>query len=92
MVPVISLYEVFKRVAQQRGEGAALQAVAIMQQVTMFEVDPAAVLAAARISLDSGLPPADSMMLAASRAHNDVLWTQDADLADLPGVMYIAAH
>jgi toxin FitB len=32
IVPVISLYEVFKRILQQRGEDAALQAVATMQQ------------------------------------------------------------
>lgn len=91
IVPVISLYEVFKRVAQQRGEGAALQAVAIMQQATVVEIDAAAALAAARISLDSRLPMADSMMLAVSRARNAVLWTQDADFADLSGVMYTAA-
>ena len=32
LVPTLSLYEVFKRVLQQRGEGQALQAVALMQQ------------------------------------------------------------
>lgn len=31
VVPTLSLYEVFKRVLQQRGEGRALQAVAAMQ-------------------------------------------------------------
>ena len=30
IVPTVSLYEVFKRVLQQRGEGDALQAVAVM--------------------------------------------------------------
>ena len=32
LVPTISLYEVFERVLQQRDEGDALQAVALMQQ------------------------------------------------------------
>jgi len=32
LVPTISIYEVFKRVLQQRGEGDALQAIAIMAQ------------------------------------------------------------
>ena len=32
LVPVISIYEVFKRVLQQRDESAALQAIALMQQ------------------------------------------------------------
>lgn len=31
IVPTLSLYEVFKRVLQQRGQGDALQAVALMQ-------------------------------------------------------------
>lgn len=30
IVPTLSLYEVFKRVQQQRGEGDALQAIALM--------------------------------------------------------------
>lgn len=33
LVPTISLYEVFKRVLQQCGEGDALQAVALMSRV-----------------------------------------------------------
>ena len=32
VVPTVSIYEVFKRVLQQRGEGDALQAAALMQQ------------------------------------------------------------
>ncbi len=37
VVPTLSLYEVCKRVMQQRGEGDALQAVALMQQGTVVE-------------------------------------------------------
>lgn len=33
IVPSISIFEVFKRVLQQRGESDALQAAALMQQV-----------------------------------------------------------
>jgi hypothetical protein len=32
IVPSISIYEVFKRVPKQRGEGEALQAITVMQQ------------------------------------------------------------
>ncbi|MDX8402333.1 MAG: type II toxin-antitoxin system VapC family toxin, partial [Mariprofundaceae bacterium] len=32
IVPVVSIYEVFKRVLQQRGETAAIRAVAMMRQ------------------------------------------------------------
>ena len=90
LVPTLSIYEVFKRVFQQRGEGDALQAVAVMQQGTVVDLTPPVALAAARISLDLSIPMADSVMLATSRAWNATLWTQDADFENLPGVRYIA--
>lgn len=90
VVPTISMYEVFKRVLQQRGEGAALRAVAVMQQGRLAELDSSAALGAARISLDLKLPMADSIMLAVARAYEALLWTQDADFADLAEVRYIA--
>ncbi len=40
VVPTISLFEVFKRVLQQRGESAALQAMAAMQQETVNRCVP----------------------------------------------------
>ena len=89
VVPTVSLYEVFKRVLQQRGEGDALQAVAVMRQGRLVELSEALALAAARVSADSGLPMADSIMLASARASGATLWTQDADFEDLPGVRYV---
>jgi hypothetical protein len=49
LVPTLSLYEVFKRVLQQRGESDALQAVALMQQGTLVELTAPIALSAARI-------------------------------------------
>jgi predicted nucleic acid-binding protein len=89
IVPVISIYEVFKRVCQQRGQGDALQAVAMMQQGNVIELDPPLALSAAKLSLDLKLPLADSLMLATARAHNATLWTQDADFKGIAGVQYI---
>lgn len=90
LVPAISLYEVFKRVAQQRDEDAALQAIALMQQGRVIELDSALALTAARISLEYRLPMADSMMLATASTHEADFWTQDADFKDIPGVKYKA--
>jgi toxin FitB len=90
VVPTVSLYEVFKRVLQQRGEGAALQAVAVMQQGRIVELSGTLALAAARLSLDLRLPMADAIMLATARASDATLWTQDADFAAVPGVQYVA--
>jgi predicted nucleic acid-binding protein len=90
LVPTLSLYEVFKRVLQQRGENDALQAAALMQQGTIVELSASLALSAARISLDEKIPMADSMMLATARAHGATLWSQDSDFENIPDVRYIA--
>ena len=86
MVPTVSLYEVFKRLLQQRGDGDALQAVAVMQQGRVVELSDTIALAAARLSADPAIPMADSIMLATARAWNATLWTQDADFEGVAGV------
>ncbi len=88
VVPTLSLYEVFKRVLQQRGEGDALQAVAIMQQGRVMELTSPLALSAARISLDLSIPMADSVILATAQAWDATLWTQDADFEKISGVKY----
>lgn len=90
LVPTISLYEVFKRVLQQRGEDKALEAVAIMMQGQVIELDAAIAISAAKISDEIKIPMADSIMLATARNYDAVLWTQDVDFASLPDVKYVA--
>ena len=89
IVPSISIYEVFKKVLQERGEGDALQAVAVMTQGKVVELDTTLALDAARLSVDLKLPMADSMMLAVARMYGATLWTQDADFEGLEGVQYL---
>jgi predicted nucleic acid-binding protein len=84
------LYEVFKRVLQQRGEGDALQAVAVMVQGSVIDLDMDLALSTAKASAELQLPMADSVMLAAAQAHGATLWTQDADLPGIADVQYIA--
>jgi predicted nucleic acid-binding protein len=90
VVPTLSLYEVFKKIAQQRGEGDALQAVAVMQQGRVVELSSTLALSAAKVSMQLSIPMADSVILATARATDAVLWTQDADFAKVPGVRYVA--
>lgn len=90
VVPTISLLEVFKRVLQQRGENAALQAVAHMRQGTVVALDADLALAAAHIGIANRLPLADSVMLATARRHGAILWTQDADFEGIEGVRYVS--
>ncbi|HWK48363.1 MAG TPA: type II toxin-antitoxin system VapC family toxin [Steroidobacter sp.] len=90
VVPTISIYEVFKRILQQRDEAAALQAAALMHQCEVVSLTAPLALNAARISRKLVLPMADSIMLATATSRDAVLWTQDADFAPIPGVKYIA--
>src|SRR5262245_43908242 len=90
IVPSICLLEVFKRVLQQRGEHEGLQAIALMQQATVENLTAEIALAAARLSFDLKLPLADSVVLATSRKHEAVLWTQDSDFDGIDGVKYFA--
>jgi predicted nucleic acid-binding protein len=92
LVPTISLYEVFKRVLQQRDEGQALRAAAVMQQATVVELTAEIALSAAKLSNDMSLPMADSVMLASARAHDAPLWTQDTDFEGIEGVRYVSAR
>ena len=89
IVPVISIYEVFKRVYQQRGEGDALQSVAMMEQGRVVGLDTTLALSAAKISLDLKIPMADSIILATARSYDATLWTQDVDFKGIAGVEYI---
>jgi len=91
VVPSISVYEVFKRVLQQRGEGDALLAAALMMQGRVVPLDAELALAAAKLAANIKLPMADSIILATMHAFDATLWTQDRDFEGLAGVQYIEA-
>jgi predicted nucleic acid-binding protein len=90
IVPTLSLFEVFKRISQQRNEDEALRAVAVMEQGRIVDLDRATSLEAARLSLRHAIAMGDSVMLATAHRHRATLWTQDADFDGLPGVRYYA--
>jgi predicted nucleic acid-binding protein len=90
IVPSIALFEVFKRIAHQRGEEHAMEAIALMHQGAVVGLDAGTAILAARISLELKLPLADSVILASARSHGAVVWTQDADFEGVDGVKYIA--
>jgi len=88
IVPSLTLFEVFKKIRGQRDLDSALYAVAQMQRGTVIDLDANLAIAAAELSAESGLPMADSIILATARAHEAVLWTQDADFKGLEEVEY----
>jgi len=90
LVPSICILEVFKRVLQQRDEDSALQAVVIMQQGKIIDLNVSIALSAAKIGAELKLPLADSVILATAQANSAVVWTQDADFKGIEGVKYIS--
>ena len=90
IVPTITLHEVFKVVQRQRGESAAIQALALMRQGHEIPLDASLAIQAAQTSLEVGLPMADSIILTTARIHRAWLWTQDDDFEGLEGVHYFA--
>jgi len=88
IVPTLILYEVFKRIVQQRSENEALQVIAVMQQGQIADLDSRTALSAARISIDHQLPMADSVILATARLNDALLWTQDSHFEGIPNVKY----
>lgn len=89
IVPVITIYEVFTHILQQRNESDALQAIAVMMQSQVVEIDANLALIAARLSASLRLPMADSLILATAQQHDSIVWTQDIDFDGLPDVRYI---
>ena len=84
--PVISIYEVFKKVLRERGENDALQVARMMQIGQVIDLDSALALEAARHSL----PLADSIIYATAMRHQATLWTQDEHFKDLPNARYFS--
>jgi toxin FitB len=61
IVPIISLYEVFKRVTQQADESQSLQAIALMQQGKCVDLNPELAIYAGTLSIQYKLPMADGI-------------------------------
>ncbi len=89
VVPSLTIFEVFKRILQQRNEADALRAIGVMRQGRVIDLNDSLALSAARLSVDLKLPLADSIILATARQHSAQLWTQDAHFEGLEGVRYV---
>ena len=88
IVPVITIYEVFKVVLRESAENEALQAVAAMQKGKIIDLNADIAMNASKLSLQHNLPMADSIILATARAYDCVIWTQDSDFQHIEGVNY----
>jgi predicted nucleic acid-binding protein len=89
LVPVISIYEVFKKILQNQGLALAEIRVADLVKGEVIDLSASQAMSAAKLSAELKLPLADSLILTVAREYNATLWTQDAHFKDLPGVQYI---
>jgi predicted nucleic acid-binding protein len=88
IVPVITVYEVFKVVLRESTENDALQAIAAMQKGRIIELTQSLAIEASKLSLHHGLPMADSIILATAKKYDCTIWTQDADFKDIKEANY----
>jgi predicted nucleic acid-binding protein len=86
VVPVLTVYEVAKKLAREASDEVAVAALALMQRGKVVAIDLPVALDAAV----NGLPLADSLIYATARRHGAELWTQDGHFEGLAGVRYFA--
>ena len=89
VMPVIVLYEVYKRLKRDLSEDDALVAVSAMQRARVAPVNEELALTAADLSLEHGLAMADALILATAKLYRAELITSDGDFERVPGVTYL---
>jgi predicted nucleic acid-binding protein len=89
LTPTVVLYEVYKRIKRERGEEAALASVGQLHATVLVPLSDSIALLAADVSLRDGLAMADAIIYATALEHSAQIVTSDADLKDLPNVIYI---
>ena len=88
IVPVITIYEVFKIVLRESSENEALQAIAAMENGQVIELTTSIAMASSRLSLKHNLPMADSLILSTAQLYGCTIWTQDSDFKNIPDVKF----
>jgi predicted nucleic acid-binding protein len=89
VVPVICIYEVFKKVLQNQGQAAAEFRVADLVRGKVVDITASIAISAATISAELKLPMADAFILSIAREYDATLWTKDEHFEGLDSVNYI---
>lgn len=89
LVPTIVLYEVYKFLLRTSSEETAIRCTAHMTQGRVVDLDGTLAIESAEISARQGLAMADAIVYAAARKHGAALFTSDADLKGMEGVVFL---
>lgn len=90
IIPGVVIFEVCKRL-QVQGHAAAAEAfLQVAERCQIAYLSPAELARAAQASIDYKLALADAIIWQTAQTHQALLYTQDADLAGKPGVIYQA--
>lgn len=90
LVPHVVVYEVTRRLAHLRGESAARLAMDFLGKGRLVGLDAMGLCNAALAAQQHKLAMADAMIWQTAVQNNALVYTQDADLADLPQVVHQA--
>ncbi len=88
VVPTIVQFELYTWLERNRGEEAAMKAIARTTRSRVVDLDTSTALLAADLSRDHGLSVADAVIYASARKHKIDLVTSDDHFEGLPGVTY----
>ncbi|MBS0172084.1 MAG: type II toxin-antitoxin system VapC family toxin [Nitrospira sp.] len=89
ITPTIVLYEVYKKIKRERGEETATLFSGRLHSTEVVQLTESIAYLAADVSLRHGLAMADAIVYATAQDQNADVVTGDADLKDLPGVIYV---
>ena len=89
ITPTIVLYEVYKKIKREKGEETALLFTGRLNASHVIPLTESIAYLAADMSLRHGLALADAIVYATARDQGAEVVTGDADLKDLPGVIYV---
>lgn len=88
IVPSIVIYEVFKKILQEKGKDTAIKYAGHLCEGKIIGLDSVTALTAAGIAAEFQLAMADSIILATAREYNATIWTQDSDFQNFPEAKY----
>ena len=89
ITPTVVLYGVYKKIKRERGEETALLFAGRLSATQVVHLTESIAFLAADLSLRHGLAMADAILYATAQDQEAEVVTGDADLKDLPGVVYV---